>query len=136
MKLITILFSAFLLIFPIQSHADVTKQELRNRSDSHTTWTVEKPIEDVFAAYKEYSDVHFAPSGFLWAKGGITEAELKGDSAEITMRLQSNPFSQGVWFLIELKRSGNSTVVNYWWRNSRWRKEGERLKALLPIAAP
>ena len=130
--LLIVIFGAAL--YPIVTRADLTKQELKNRSNSHASWVVESPIAEVFSAYKEYSEVHFTPSGFLWAKGGKTIADLDGGRAEITMRLQDNPFGQGIFFLIELTDQGGSTKVDYWFANSHWRKNGIKLRELMPSA--
>ena len=123
------------LFLPGIARADLTKQELKNKEGAHVAWVVQAPLAEAFAAYKEYSEVHFTPSRFLWAEGGKTIADLTDQGAEITMRLQDNPFSSGVFFLIELHPVPGGTKVDYWYANSHWRNNGEKLKALLPAAS-
>jgi hypothetical protein len=118
-------------LLPTSARAELTRQELKQRVNSHAEWVVDAKISDVFAAYKEYSEVHFTPSRFLWAKGGKTIAELDGDRGEITMRLQDNPFGQGVFFLVELSAMDGKTRVDYWYANSHWRKNGDKLRSLM-----
>ncbi len=117
-------------LLPPPALAELTRQELKQRTGSHAAWTVQAPISDVFAAYKEYSEVHFTPSRVLWGKGGKTVAELDGDRGEITMRLQDNPFGQGVFFLVEMSAIDGKTRVDYWYANSHWRKNGDKLRSL------
>lgn len=123
---------ALLIAFlPVPTRAELSQQELRQRPNSHAAWIVDAPISHVFAAYKEYSEVHFTPPRILWAKGGKTIAELDGDRGEITMRLQENPFGQGAFFLVELSATDGKTRVDHWYTNSHWRKNGDKLRSLM-----
>lgn len=128
------------LLFTLASmpaFADMTRLELKQKQNARVAWVVDKPINEVFDAYQEYVNTHFAVSGFLWAKGSETTSALEAQSGEIAMRLKNNPFSKGVFFLVELHAAGSQTRVDYYYINGLWKKKAEKLRHLFPeVATP
>ena len=131
--MIAVITLSFLLAGCGETTSELIKQPGKNES-----WVVRAPIDVTFKTYKDYAEDNLTGGDFLWAEGLRSKAYFYGQTAELSLRLENNPFGQGTYLHFEFSKRNDDTVVNTWYYNGRWQDNAQKFKELLPtsVGAP
>ena len=126
------LFAAVAIILAVSGCAPTTTADLKQSEESKQVWVVDSPIATTFKAYKDLAETRMSGTDFLWAEGIRPKAYFYGDTAELTLGLEGNPFGNAKVLHLEFAKQPNGTAVTVWSSNKHWQKKAEEFRALLP----
>ena len=127
------LVAILMVVLALSGCAPTTTAALKQSEESKQVWLVDAPIATTFKAYKDFAEEHMSSSDFLWAEGFRPKAYFYGDTAELTLGLEGNPFGNAKVLRLEFAKQANATSVTVWSSNKHWHKKAEEFRALLPI---
>ena len=126
------LLAVVMVVLGVSGCAPTTTAALKQSEVSKQVWLVDAPIAITFKAYKDFAEEHMSGTDFLWAEGLRPKAYFYGDTAELTLGLEGNPFGNAKVLHLEFAKQANATSVTVWSSNKHWQKKAEDFRALLP----
>jgi hypothetical protein len=128
----SLLLTAVTIVLLLPGCAPTSTADLKQSNGLKQVWVVDAPIATTFKAYKDLAESHMTGSDFLWAEGIRPKAYFYGDTAELTLGLEGNPFGNAKVLHLEFAKQLNTTAVTAWSFNNHWQKKAEELRHLLP----
>lgn len=113
------------------SACTTTPAQLKQNDEHRDQWTVNAPLKEVFQRYTAHAEEKIAGGDFLWSGGYRVRAHYYGDTAEITVPLEGNPFYKLTGMQCDLAAVDQKTSVVCWWA-TLFESKVQSLKSLMP----
>ena len=109
-----------------------TRADLASTTDNMQVWEVSDSVGRVFGTYKDYAETNLSGAYYLLIGGRKVRGSLHGNTAELSIIHEGNPFYRVTLLHFVFESSANDTTVTTWYYNDVWRHNAEEFKRLLP----